>query len=304
MHTPNVLAGTGSCQAAMSLAASMLVVVQVHTTIESLRTALRGCGDVGFVPTMGALHAGHVSLMNRARAENNVVVASIFVNPLQFGLSDDFTRYPRPLDVDCEKAEAAGVDHLFAPTADEMYPNGPVLTCVHVPDITETLEGAIRPGHFDGVTTVVAKLFAIVQPQRAYFGEKDWQQLEVVRQMSADLSLPVEIVPCPIVRESDGLAMSSRNVYLSDEERVAAGVLNKALLLAVNEIESGCREPSEISALMMSTMSARKLVEPDYAAVVTTKMRWPERINSDVRLLVAARVGTTRLVDNVGVAVA
>ncbi|MBW3669128.1 MAG: pantoate--beta-alanine ligase [Actinobacteria bacterium] len=256
--------------------------VTVVDTVEAFRKALdaeRHAGrTVGLVPTMGYLHAGHASLMRRAAAECDVVAATVFVNPLQFAPTEDLSTYPRDLDRDIAVARQAGVSIVFAPTVDEMYP-GEVLTTVHVDKVGHGLEGASRPTHFDGVATVVAKLFAIAGPCRAYFGEKDWQQLGVVRQMTHDLSFPVEVVGCPIVREPDGLAMSSRNVYLSPEERQAAAVLHRALLAG---------RTGGVAA-MEATVATEPLVELDYA----------EQVGD--RLLIAARVGRTRLIDNMGV---
>ncbi|HEX2040090.1 MAG TPA: pantoate--beta-alanine ligase [Acidimicrobiales bacterium] len=256
-------------------------VIDTITGFRAVLDAERAAGrTVGLVPTMGFLHDGHASLMRRAVAECDVVAATIFVNPLQFGPHEDFDRYPRDLDRDLAVAAAAGVRYVFAPPVDEMYPEE-VLTTVHVAGLTEDLEGAVRPGHFDGVATVVAKLFNAAGPCRAYFGEKDWQQLAVVRRMAADLSFPVEVVGCPIVREADGLAMSSRNVYLSPKERMAATVLYRALLAA--------RDSADPVATMKEVVATEPLVELDYA----------EQVGD--RLLVAARVGTTRLIDNMGV---
>jgi pantoate--beta-alanine ligase len=255
--------------------------VQVHGTIEGFRKALdaaRADGrTVGLVPTMGYLHAGHVSLMERAAAECDVAAATIFVNPLQFAATEDLSTYPRDLDRDRALAEAAGVEHLFVPPLEGMYP-GDEATTVSVARVSEGLEGASRPTHFDGVATVVAKLFNISGPCRAYFGEKDWQQLQVVRRMVADLSFPVDVVGCPIVREPDGLAMSSRNVYLSPEQRRAATVLHRALLAA--------RGTDDPEAVMSSTVATEPLAVLDYAAA------------RDGRLLIAAHFGPTRLIDN------
>jgi pantoate--beta-alanine ligase len=263
------------------------VSLELHETIAGFRKALdaeRLAGrPVGLVPTMGFLHDGHASLMRRAAAECDVVAATIFVNPLQFAVGEDLSTYPRDLEGDRRLAEANGVAHLFAPTDAEMYPEGRdgVLTTVHVAGPSEGLEGASRPTHFDGVATVVTKLFAIAGPCRAYFGEKDWQQLLVVRRLVHDLSLPVEVVGCPIVREADGLAMSSRNVYLSPEQRRAATVLHRALLAA-----QGSADPAAAEAVLRDTVATEPLAALDYAAV------------RDGRLLVAARFGSTRLIDN------
>ena len=256
--------------------------ITVGAAIEAFRKALdyeRHAGrTVGLVPTMGYLHAGHASLMQRAAAECDVVAATVFVNPLQFAPTEDLSTYPRDLDHDIEIARAAGVSILFAPSVEEMYP-GEVLTTVHVDKVGDGLEGASRPTHFDGVATVVAKLFAIAGPCRAYFGEKDWQQLAVVRRMAHDLSFPVEVVGCPIVREPDGLAMSSRNVYLGPDERRAATVLHRALLAG---------RTGGVAA-MQATVATEPLVELDYA----------EQVGD--RLLIAARLGRIRLIDNMGV---
>ena len=252
------------------------------TTIASFRAALdgeRAAGrTVGLVPTMGYLHDGHASLMRKAAEECDVVAATIFVNPLQFGADEDLSKYPRDLERDSGLAVQAGVDLLFTPPGEEMYPGDGVLTTVSVAEVSEGMEGTSRPTHFAGVATVVAKLFNIAGPCRAYFGEKDWQQLAVVRRMVQDLSFPVDVVGCPIVREADGVAMSSRNVYLSADERRAASVLNRALQAA-----QGAADPV---AVMKETVSLEPLVELDYAEL------------HEGRLLIAARVGTTRLIDN------
>ena len=281
--------------------------MQVVTTKSELRDHLdsaRSAGaTVGLVPTMGALHDGHLSLVAAAASDCDLVVLTIFVNPLQFAPTEDLAAYPRPLERDLELAGAAGVDVVFTPTTDEMYPEG-AATTVHVEGLTELLEGASRPGHFDGVTTVVAKLFAIAGPCRAYFGEKDFQQLAVVTRMAADLDLPVTVVGCPIVRESDGLAMSSRNIYLSATERVAATVLSRSLRAGVAMIEAGERDPAVIEAHVASIIGAEPLATLDYIAVVDpTTLRSPAILESgsEARLLLVAQVGTPRLLDNVGV---
>ena len=282
--------------------------MQVTTTIDATRSLLedarRQGRTVGFVPTMGYLHAGHVSLMQRARSECDLVVASVFVNPLQFGAGEDLATYPRDLPGDSTQAEAAGVDVLFVPDTAEMYPTPP-LTSVIVPGLAATMEGAARPTHFAGVATVVAKLFAVVGPCRAYFGEKDFQQLVIVRRMTADLSFPVEVVGCPIVREPDGLARSSRNVYLSPDERAAAPVLHRALEAGAAALAAGRRDPEAISALMAGIIGAEPLAELDYAeAVDAATLARPEGdLTGEVRLLVAARFGRPRLLDNLGVLV-
>ncbi|MBJ7306276.1 MAG: pantoate--beta-alanine ligase [Acidimicrobiia bacterium] len=258
---------------------------------------------VGLVPTMGALHEGHLSLLRAAANDCDVVALTIFVNPLQFGAGEDLDAYPRPLERDLELAEAAGADVVFTPTTDEMYPQV-TLTNVHVDRLTSSMEGASRPTHFDGVTTVVTKLFNIAGPCRAYFGEKDFQQLAVVRRMVADLDQPVVIVGCPIVRENDGLAMSSRNLYLSSTEREAATVINRALRAGAAMFEAGESDPSVVESHMASIIDAEPLAVLDYAVVVNPEsLLTPDRLVSGttVRLLMVAQMGTTRLLDNLGV---
>ncbi len=263
--------------------------MELIETIDGFRKTLdveRAAGrTVGLVPTMGYLHAGHASLMDRAAADCDVVATTIFVNPLQFGASEDLSTYPRDLDRDHALAEAHGVGYLFVPNAEEMYPDV-VLTSISVADVSEGLEGDSRPTHFAGVATVVAKLLNIVGPCRAYFGEKDWQQLQVVRRLVADLSFPVDVVGCETVREADGLAMSSRNAYLSPDERVAATVLHYAL-------QAGAADLPNARAAMAEVFSREPLATLDYAEVVET--------DTEFRLLVAARLGRTRLIDNLGV---
>ena len=271
--------------------------MQILDTVAAFRAALdaeRAAGrTVGLVPTMGALHDGHVSLLRRAASECDVVAATIFVNPLQFGPAEDLATYPGDLQGDAALAEAAGVAHLLAPSVEEMFPEPP-LTTVRVAELTEGGEGASRPGHFDGVATVVAKLFALAGPCRAYFGEKDWQQLQVVRRMAADLSFPVEVVACPTVREPDGLALSSRNRHLSDEERRAAPVLHRALLAGRALVAGGCTDAGELRRAMADAVAAEPLARLDYAEV-------GDGGPGALRLLIAARVGSTRLIDNVEV---
>jgi pantoate--beta-alanine ligase len=276
------------------------------TTIAEARELLdreRAAGrTVGFVPTMGYLHAGHASLMDAARADTDFVIATIFVNPLQFGPSEDLASYPRDLDRDSELAARARVDLLLVPTVEEMYPLLPVQTAVTVGDIAAPLEGERRPGHFAGVATVVAKLFSIVGPCRAYFGEKDFQQLAVVRRMVADLSMPVEVVGCPTVRDDDGLAMSSRNLYLTADERAAAPIVHVALQTGRAAIVAGERDPAAVRALMGALIAAEPLAELDYAEVVAAhSFTVPEPLAGELRLLAAVRFGAARLIDNVGV---
>ncbi len=258
--------------------------------------------SVGFVPTMGYLHDGHGSLMRAAAADNDVVVASIFVNPLQFAPDEDFESYPRDLDHDRSVASNNGVDVLFVPSAAEMYPHGAVLTTVSVSELSERWDGASRPGHFDGVATVVSKLFNIVGACRAYFGEKDFQQLAIIRRMAADLSMPVEVVGCPIVREPDGLAMSSRNVYLAPEDRSAAVVLRLALDAGDRAVRNGETDPAVVAAAMRSIVDDEPRARLDYVAVVNpATLETPSVIESETRLLIAAYLGDTRLIDNCSV---
>jgi pantoate--beta-alanine ligase len=275
---------------------------ELRDHLEAVRLAGR---SVGLVPTMGALHAGHLSLIEAASADCDVVVVSIFVNPLQFGAHEDLDDYPRPFERDLELAEEAGADVVFAPGSKEMYPT-PVLTTVHVDALTAHMEGASRPTHFDGVTTVVTKLFNLVGPCRAYFGEKDFQQLAVVSRMAQDLDQPVTVVGCPIVREVDGLAMSSRNVYLSADDREAAGVLHRALRAGATMIGVGEHDGAAVAAHMAEIIAAEPLARLDYAQVVdaaTLQDLVDLERDASVRLVVAAAFGSTRLLDNLGVTV-
>jgi pantoate--beta-alanine ligase len=251
---------------------------------------------------MGYLHAGHRSLMDRSVAERDVTMVTLFVNPLQFAANEDLGAYPRDLERDTEMCKAAGVDLLLTPSVEEMYPFGvPTLTTVSVAEISAPMEGLSRPTHFAGVATVVAKLFAIAGPCRAYFGEKDWQQLAVVRRMAADLSFAVDVVGCPTVREADGLALSSRNVYLTPEERAAAPVLNAALRAGSYAIAAGERDAATVRDLVADLIRAEPLAELDYADVVdATTLRTVDPLDGELRLLAAARFGRARLIDNVG----
>lgn len=270
--------------------------MNVVETIEGFRKALGAEREegrtVGLVPTMGALHKGHLSLIRRAAAECDVAAVTLFVNPLQFDRADDLAAYPRDLDADMALAQSAGAAHLFAPSVDEMFPTD-VLTRVCVSRLTEDLEGRLRPGHFDGVATVVTKLFAIAGACRAYFGEKDYQQLMVVCRLVSDLSLPVQVVACPTVRAADGLALSSRNVRLSAEERAAAPVLHRALEAGAAAVKGGEWRPEKVSTAMARTVAQEPLASLDYAEVIEDELRW--------RLLVAARIGDVRLIDNIEV---
>jgi pantoate--beta-alanine ligase len=282
--------------------------VEVVDSVAGCRALLdraRAAGRlVGLVPTMGALHAGHASLIDRARAECDVVAVSIFVNPLQFGDPADIAHYPRTLEHDLVVCAEAGADVVFVPGVREMYPSWsePPATTVSVRGVSERWEGASRPGHFDGVATVVAKLFAVAGPCQAYFGLKDFQQLAVVRAMADDLSLPVEIVGCPIVREPDGLALSSRNVRLSETERAAATVLSRALAAGRAAVEAGERSGAALAQAMRDVVATEAgLVHLDYAAAVDAVTLLEASHIGDpttVRLLIAAKVGAVRLIDN------
>lgn len=255
---------------------------------------------VGFVPTMGALHDGHLSLIRRARIENDVAAVSIFVNPLQFGASEDLGRYPRNLDEDTRKMRDLEVDILFVPDEAAMYPQG-FETRVAVDTLAGKLCGRSRPGHFEGVATVVAKLLNITSATRAYFGQKDFQQSAIIRRMVRDLHFGVEIVVCPTVREHDGLAMSSRNSYLDDAQRMAAAVLFQCLTRAAEAIKTGERSPALVKELMTSDLAAEPLItQVEYAAAYDPEtLDEVERIEGEVLLAVAARLGDTRLIDNI-----
>jgi pantoate--beta-alanine ligase len=280
--------------------------VRVLNTIAETRGALdiaRCDGkSVGLVPTMGSLHDGHRSLMRRSVADRDITLVTVFVNPLQFGADEDLASYPRDFERDAAMCEREGVDIVLHPSVDEMYPSGlPLLTTVTVQEVSATMEGASRPTHFAGVATVVAKLFNIAGTCHAYFGEKDWQQLAVIRRMAADVSFPVEVVGCPIVREPDGVAMSSRNVYLTPEERAAAPVLHWALVAGAAAIAAGEREPAKARHLVADLIRAEPLASLDYAEVVEAdSLRTVDPLRGTVRLLAAARFGRARLIDNEG----
>jgi len=254
--------------------------------------------SLGFVPTMGALHEGHLSLVRAAKSDCRPVVASIFVNPTQFAPGEDFQKYPRTFESDRKRLEDAGVDYLFAPDAAEIYPPG-FRTWVTVEGLSDRLEGRVRPGHFRGVLTVVLKLFAIVQPQKAFFGRKDAQQARLIGQMARDLHLDSEIIVCPIVRETDGLALSSRNKYLSEEERRAAVVLYRALDATRAAITRGERDALRLTAAMREIIRKEPMAEPDYVELVDAETLEPvTRLRGSCLAVLAARFGTTRLIDN------
>lgn len=270
----------------------------VRTMAELRSTCASMAPPLGLVPTMGALHDGHLSLMRRARQECASVVVSVFVNPTQFGAQEDLGAYPRDLGRDASLAEQAGADLVWAPGVEDMYPLG-FQTWVQVEALTAVLEGVHRPGHFKGVATVVAKLLNTVQPQRAYFGQKDAQQVAVIRRMTRDLDFPTEIVVCPTVREADGLALSSRNGYLSPDERRAAPVLFRALSAAASAFEAGEREADVLRSVMQRVLEREPLARPQYVSVAD-----PESLNelggpvTRALMSLAVHVGTTRLIDN------
>ncbi len=270
------------------------------TTLDELRTARRLLeGTVGFVPTMGYLHEGHLSLVRRARAECDRVVVSIFVNPTQFGPNEDLARYPRDLKRDLTLLEKEEVDLVWTPTEDEMYPPG-YATWVEVEGLTRPLEGAARPGHFRGVTTIVTKLFNAVQPHKAYFGQKDAQQALVIRRMTRDLNFPIEIVICPTVREADGLAMSSRNVYLNPQERQAATVLFRALTAAQEAYQRGERNADALRALMTQVITSEPLARLQYVSIADyDTLEELQTVTGKVLFSMAVFIGQTRLIDNI-----
>ncbi len=277
--------------------------MQVATTVDGMRR-LRSQAvgrSVGFVPTMGYLHEGHLSLVRRARAENDVVIASIFVNPTQFGPTEDFEKYPRDPQRDLALLQQERVDIVFMPSAVEMYPEG-FATHIDVGGVTEVLEGAHRPGHFRGVATVVLNLFNIVQPTRAYFGQKDAQQLVVIRKMVNDLKLNVGVVPCPTIRETGGLAMSSRNVFLSPDERRAALILFRALSLSERLWRTGERDANKLRDRIQGLMAREPLASVDYVSVAHPEtLQELETMDGPALVSLAIRIGETRLIDNVTV---
>ncbi len=281
----------------------MEVVGSIDAFTDALDAARQADRTVGLVPTMGALHAGHRSLIVQAASECDHVGVTIFVNPLQFAEPEDIDRYPRTLDADLDVCRAAGASTVFTPSVTEMYPDwpAPIATTVSVRGVTDRWEGASRPGHFDGVATVVAKLFAVAGRGRAYFGEKDFQQVAVVRQMAADLSFPVTVVDCPTVRDADGLALSSRNARLSADERAAAVVLSRALAAGREVVAAGEDDPAAVTGTMAAVVATEPLVHLDYAvAVDADDLDVPPTLPAAgaVRLLIAGWVGPVRLIDN------
>ncbi|MDO8933166.1 MAG: pantoate--beta-alanine ligase [Rhodocyclaceae bacterium] len=275
--------------------------MQIHETIAGLRAALKDAGRVALVPTMGNLHAGHIALMRQARAHGDAVVATIFVNRLQFRPGEDFEKYPRTFQADCDQLAAAGVDHLFAPDEAEMYPQPQRYHVEPPPEQANVLDGEFRPGHFRGVATVVMKLFQIVQPDAALFGKKDFQQLLVIRNMVQDLNLPIEIVPGDTVRADDGLALSSRNGYLSEAERAEAPRLYRTLTKVVGLIRAGERDFARLEKEAVAELAGNGWV-PDYIAVRNKfDLQLPAAHDSSLVVLAAARLGSTRLIDNLEV---
>jgi pantoate--beta-alanine ligase len=271
----------------------------IHEMRDASRAVRRAGKRLGFVPTMGALHEGHLSLVRAACAASDVVAASIFVNPTQFGVKEDLAKYPRSFESDCEMLEREGVALLFAPAVEEMYPGG-AATWVTVEGLSSKLDGRSRPGHFRGVTTVVAKLFHIVEPDAAFFGQKDAAQVAIIRRMVRDLNLAVKIVVCPIVREADGLAMSSRNAYLDPEQRKRALVLHRALIAVQGLAEAGERDTSKLLAAGREAVARESAVRLDYLEIVNPDTLDPvEHVSGRVLVAVAAYVGSTRLIDNV-----
>lgn len=279
-------------------------IVKSHGELRASLTSVRKNGQrIGFVPTMGYLHEGHLELIRHAKADNGFVVVSIFVNPLQFGPTEDLAAYPRNLTEDIALLNQIQCDVLFVPSVEDMYPQ-PLKTKIEIAAMSDTLCGKSRPGHFSGVATVVAKLFAIVQPDTAYFGQKDGQQVAIIKTMVNDLSLPVKIVTIPTVREPDGLAKSSRNVYLSEEERQHATVLYRALCAAESAIRGGARDSLQIRQCMREMIEAEPSVQLDYAEIVTVDSMEPvDPIRGNVMMAVAAYVGKARLIDNLQMAV-
>ncbi|NFP91812.1 pantoate--beta-alanine ligase [Clostridium sporogenes] len=254
--------------------------------------------SIGYVPTMGYLHEGHASLIKKAREENDKVIVSIFVNPIQFGPKEDYSTYPRDLDKDSSLCEKFGADLIFNPEASEMYPNK-MYSHVNVDILTENLCGEKRPGHFQGVCTVLTKFFNIITPTRVYFGEKDAQQLAVVKKMVQDLNFPIEIIGCPIIRESDGLAKSSRNAYLNIKERKSALVLNKSLKEALNALEFGETKSNTIKNIIVNRLNKEPLAKIDYVSIVDSDNLQPvEEIKSSILVAIAVYIGKTRLIDN------
>ena len=276
----------------------MLIVTKIAALRQLVGKAREAGESIGLVPTMGYFHEGHLSLMRRAKAENGRVVVSLFVNPTQFGPQEDLAVYPRDLDRDREMAATTGADWLFVPETGEMYPES-YQTFLEVTQVSQGLCGASRPGHFRGVATVVLKLFNIVQADRAYFGEKDAQQLRVVQRMAADLNLTVQVIGCPIIREADGLALSSRNLYLTPKERQAALVLVRTLREADKLIAGGERDSRSLKEQLLRVIAVEPLAQLDYLEIVTSRDLQPvSQLDGEILIALAVKIGRTRLIDN------
>lgn len=277
--------------------------MKIESTIqglsESLKTARTNQKIIGLVPTMGNLHQGHLNLVREARKKCDIVVVSIFVNPIQFGPNEDYDSYPRTLEQDSKLLEEVDCDYIFAPTVEQMYGNQPRLTNISVSGITADLCGLQRPGHFDGVAVVVTKLFNIVRPEIAFFGEKDFQQLAVIRQFVRDLNMPIEIVGVPIARAEDGLALSSRNGYLSEEHRKTAPIIHQSLKIAEQDLQQGKKLADVLANIASTLMQAGFVV--DYVEARTPELQKIEEFNQNIVLFIAAKIGTTRLIDNLQV---
>lgn len=277
--------------------------MKIESTIqglsESLKTARTNQKIIGLVPTMGNLHQGHLNLVREARKKCDIVVVSIFVNPIQFGPNEDYDSYPRTLEQDSKLLEEVGCDYIFAPTVEQMYGNQPRLTNISVSGITADLCGLQRPGHFDGVAVVVTKLFNIVRPEIAFFGEKDFQQLAVIRQFVRDLNMPIEITGVPIARAEDGLALSSRNGYLSEEHRKTAPIIHQSLKIAEQDLQQG-KKLADVLANIASTLTQAGFVI-DYVEARTPELQKIEEFNQNIVLFIAVKIGTTRLIDNLQV---
>lgn len=281
----------------------MIIIETIKELKEIIRNNKKQGKSIGFVPTMGYLHEGHLSLIQAARKENDLVVVSIFVNPTQFGVGEDLESYPRDLARDTQLSESAGADAIFHPAVGEMYPDH-YFTYVEVNEITNRLCGLSRPTHFRGVTTVVNKLFNIVEPDKAYFGQKDAQQVAVIQKMVRDLNMNVEIIPCPIVREADGLAMSSRNTYLSPEQRQAALILSKTLFAAKEKIQQGMQDAVELKNWMLQNINSEPLANIDYVEIVDAfDLNEVKNIQGSILIALAVKFGKTRLIDNIRVEV-
>ncbi|ADO45043.1 pantoate/beta-alanine ligase [Hydrogenobacter thermophilus TK-6] len=273
-------------------------VKDVKSYLKSLRSSGGNNLSVGFVPTMGYLHEGHMELIKKCKLQNDITVVSIYVNPLQFGEGEDYQKYPRDLERDLAMCQEAGVDVVFAPTDEEVYPQVPK-TKIHVEGISHVLEGAFRPNHFSGVALIVLKLFNIIQPDRAYFGEKDFQQLKLIQRLVNDLSYPVEIVPVPTVRDKDGLALSSRNTYLKEQERESALSIYRSFLIAQKLFRAGNTKAQDIKEAVRDYISRHPHVKRiDYVEIVDEDFNIKEEVSEGDRVLVAVWIGDTRLIDN------